>query len=307
MMEVDSMVVGAWLAATLRASTPLLLVLLGETITQRTGVINLGVEGQMLAGAAAGFAAASLTGDPWIGLLTGSLAGLLLSSVHAGLCLGTGANQIGSGIAVWLLGLGLSSYYGRSIVGADVEGFPPPLAEAATGSPLLDQLLSQLTIATVIALLLVPAFGLWLFRSRQGRHWRAVGESLETAKALGIRPWTVQLQAILLGGFMSGLGGAVLTVDYTQTWAQEITKGRGLVAVALVIAARWNPWLALPAALIFGGTEAAVLRLQAAGVDLSPHLLGTAPYLICLLVVWAGYLSVRGGGGMPALLKAIFR
>ncbi len=307
MMEIDGLVIGAWLAATLRASTPLLLVLLGETITQRTGVINLGVEGQMLAGAAAGFAAASLTGDPWIGLLTGSLAGLLLSSVHAGLCLGTGANQIGSGIAVWLLGLGLSSYYGRAIVGADVEGFAPLLAEAATGSPLLDQLLSQLTIATVIALLLVPAFGIWLCRSRQGRHWRAVGESLETARALGIRPWTVQLQAILLGGFMSGLGGAVLTVDYTQTWAQEITKGRGLVAVALVIAARWNPWLTLPTALIFGGTEAAVLRLQAAGVDLSPHLLGVVPYFICLLVVWAGYLSVRGGGGMPSSLKAIFR
>lgn len=307
MIELDGLAIGAWLAATLRASTPLLLVLLGETMTQRTGVINLGVEGQMLAGAAAGFAAASVTGDPWLGLLAGSLSGVLLSSVHAGLCLGTGANPIGSGIAVWLLGLGLTSYYGRAIVGADVEGLAPLLAGAETGSILLDQLLGQLTIATVIALLLVPAFGLWLFRSRRGRQWRAVGESLETARALGIRPWSVQLQAILLGGFMSGLGGAVLTVDYTQTWAQEITKGRGLVAVALVIAARWNPWLALPAALIFGGTEAAVLRLQAAGVDLSPHLLATAPYLCCILVVWIGYLTLRGSGGMPASLAGIFR
>jgi ABC-type uncharacterized transport system permease subunit len=297
---------GAWIAASLRAATPLLFVLLGETLTQRTAIINLGVEGQMLLGACAGFAAASLFGDPWLALLIGGLAGLTLSLMHAGLCLGTHANQIGSGIAVWMLGLGVSSYFGRLYVGAEVSGFGPLGAVLATGSPFLDQMLAQLTITTVIALLLVPLLGFWLYRSRVGLQWRAVGESFEAARALGLSPKLIQLQAILAGGFLSGIGGAVLSVDYTETWAQDITKGRGLVAVALVIAARWNPLLALPVALLFGGSEAAVLRLQAQGIEISSYVLATTPYLICILVVWIGYVRLRGSGGMPAELARIF-
>ncbi len=298
--------IGAWIAATLRAATPLLFALLGETVVQRTAIINLGVEGQMLAGACAGFAVASVTGDPWLALAAGGGTGLLLSLVHAGLVLGAGANQIGSGIAVWMLGLGLSSFYGRDYVGGEVTGFGPLAADADTGLPLLDQLLSQLTLATVMALALVPAIGFWLYRSRVGLRWRAVGESFEAARAMGIRPWLVQLQAIAFGGFLAGVGGAVLSVDYTGTWAQEITKGRGLVAVALVIAARWNPFLALPVALLFGGSEAAVLRLQAQGVDISSYLLAATPYVICILVVWASYVRIRDTGGMPAELSRVF-
>lgn len=300
-------IAGAWTAATLRATTPLLFALLGETLVQRTAIINLGVEGQMLVGAFAGFAAASVFGDPWIALLVGGMAGLLLSSVHAGLCLGAGANQIGSGIAIWLLGLGISSFYGRPFVGAEIVGFGPLVANPATGFRFVDQLLSQLTITTVIALALVPFIGVWLFRSRFGLNWRAVGESIDTAQALGLRPWLIQLQAILVGGFLAGIGGAVLSVDYTETWAQEITKGRGLVAVALVIAARWNPFLALPVALLFGGSEAAVLRFQAQGVEISSYLLAATPYVICILLMWIGYLRVRGNGYMPAELSRIFR
>ena len=301
-----SAIIGAWTAATLRAATPLLFALLGETVVQRTAIINLGVEGQMLVGACAGFAVASVTGDPWLALLAGGGTGLLLSLVHAGLCLGAGANQIGSGIAVWMLGLGLSSYYGRDYVGGEVTGFGPLAANTDTGLPFLDQLLSQLTLTTVMALALVPAIGLWLYRSRAGLRWRAVGESFDAARAMGIRPWLIQLQAIAFGGFLAGVGGAVLSVDYTGTWAQEITKGRGLVAVALVIAARWNPFLALPVALLFGGSEAAVLRLQAQGVDVSSYLLAATPYVICILVVWASYLRIRDSGGIPAELSRVF-
>jgi simple sugar transport system permease protein len=297
---------GAWAAASLRATAPLLFVLLGETLAQRTAIINLGVEGEMLVGACAGFAAASAFGDPWLALLVGGVTGLLLSLVHAGLCLAAGANQIGSGIAVWMLGLGLSSFYGREFVGAEVEGFGPLIAAPASGVPALDQLLAQLTLTSLIAVALVPALGIWLFRSRSGLRWRAVGESFETAHALGLKPWLFQLKATLLGGFLAGVGGAVLSVDYTGTWAQEITKGRGLVAVALVIAARWNPFLALPVALLFGGSEAAVLRLQAQGIEVSSYLLATTPYLICILVVWIAYIRVRGSGGMPAELARIF-
>jgi ABC-type uncharacterized transport system permease subunit len=155
-------------------------------------------------------------------------------------------------------------------------------------------------------MLLVPLVGWWLYRTRPGLVWRAVGESVENAHALGIRPRLVQLLGILAGGLFSGVGGAVLSVDYTQTWANEITKGRGLVAVGLVIVARWNPFLVLPTALFFGFCEAAVLRLQAAGLEFSSYLLACLPYAACLAVLTVVHLSARHASYMPAGLKGVF-
>lgn len=281
----------AWAAATVRSATPLLLALLGETLTQRAGIINLGVEGQMLVGAVVGFGVAATFGDPVSALAAGSVAGLLLSLVHALLCLGCRANQIGSGIAVWMLGLGISSYYGRPFIGGRVTTFAPVFGV----SPMIWG-----------AILLVPLVGWWLYRTRPGLVWRAVGESVENAHALGVRPTLVQLRAILVGGLLSGLGGAVLSVDYTQTWANEITKGRGLVAVGLVIVARWNPFLVLPTALFFGLCEASVLRLQAAGLAVSSYLLACLPYAACLAVLTLAQLTARHGSDMPAGLKGVF-
>ena len=284
-------VVLGWAAATLRSGTPLLLVLVGETLTQRGGIINLGVEGQMLVGAVVGFAVAATVKTALLALAAGAAAGLVLSLVHAALCLGFRANQIGSGIAVWMLGLGISSYYGRPFIGGKVT----PFATLLGVSPVI-----------WAAMLLVPVAGWWLYRTRPGLVWRAVGESVENAHALGISPRLVQLEAILAGGLLSGLAGAVLTVDYTQTWANEITKGRGLVAVGLVIVARWNPFLTLPTALFFGFCEAAVLRLQAAGVEVSSYLLACLPYAACLVVLIAVHLSARHASYMPAGLKGVF-
>jgi len=281
----------AWAAATLRSATPLLLALLGETLTQRAGIINLGVEGQMLAGAVVGFGVAATFGQPLPALVAGGVAGLVLSLVHAVLCLGVRANQIGSGIAVWMLGLGISSYYGRAFIGGRVTTFGPLLGM----SPVI-----------WAAILLVPVVGWWLYRTRPGLVWRAVGESVDNAHALGVRPRLVQLQAILVGGLLSGLGGAVLSVDYTQTWANEITKGRGLVAVGLVIVTRWNPFLVLPTALFFGLCEAAVLRLQAVGLAVSSYLLACLPYAACLAVLTIVQLSARYGRDMPEGLKDVF-
>lgn len=287
----DEAVLLAWGAATLRAATPLLLVLLGETLTQRTGIVNLGVEGQMLMGAVVGFAVAATYGNPATALAAGACAGLALSLVHAGLCLGAGANQLGSGIAVWILGLGLSSYFGRPYIGGKVETFGPVLGM----SPVI-----------WLSMLLAPIVGLWLYRTRTGLVWRAVGESVEHAVALGVRPRIVQLHAILAGGLCSGLAGAVLSVDYTQTWANEITKGRGLVAVGLVIVARWNPFLVLPTALFFGLCEAAVLRLQAMGLEVSSYLLACLPYAMCLLILIITHLAVNKASRMPESLKNVF-
>jgi general nucleoside transport system permease protein len=306
MAEDNLLIAGSWAAAMLRSSTPLMMVTLGETLTQRVGIVNLGIEGQMLCGACTGFAVAAQTGSPMLGLAAGALAGVLLSLVHAALCLGCEANQIGSGIAVWTLGLGLTSYFGRAAVGGQVSGLAPMAGTDFTSLPFLGPILTQLTPIAPLAIGIVLISGLWLYRTRTGLAWRIVGESFQTACALGLRPMLVQAQGILLGGLLSGFAGAILSVDYTQTWANEMTKGRGFVAVGLVIVARWNPLLVLPVVLLFGLSEAATLRLQATGLTLSPYLIACLPYAVCLLCVIV--VSLREGriGGMPAELVSVF-
>jgi general nucleoside transport system permease protein len=299
-------VAGSWVAAMLRSSTPLMMVTLGETLTQRVGIVNLGIEGQMLCGACVGFAVAAHSGSPTLGLAAGAAAGLLLSFVHTALCLGCDANQIGSGIAVFTLGLGITSYFGRTVVGGKVAGLAPLAGSEFAGTPFAGPILSQLTPVAPLAIVIVLIVGLWLYRTRTGLSWRIVGESFQTARALGIRPMRVQALGVLVGGLLSGFAGAILSVDYTQTWANEMTKGRGFVAVGLVIVARWNPFLVLPVVLLFGLSEAATLRLQATGLTLSPYLISCLPYVVCLLCVIV--VSLREGriGGMPAELSAVF-
>jgi ABC-type uncharacterized transport system permease subunit len=292
--SLDALLTGLPISA-VRSSTPLLLVLLGECLTQRAGRINLGVEGQMLVGAATGYGCVAITGQPWAGLAAGALAGGLLSLVFAWLTLPAKANQFASGLAVWMLGFGLSAYAGSSLVGLRIESFTP----TAMG----------LTPTIVMALLLVPVTALWLFRTRSGLRWRAVGESEASALAAGLVPWRTVFAGIVVGGLFSGLGGAALSVDYTRTWAEGMTAGRGLVAVGLVIVARWNPWLALPAALLFGVAEALSLRLQAANSAIPAHLLHMLPYLASLAVFTVTCWRLRSrpeGQAAPAALQAVF-
>jgi ABC-type uncharacterized transport system permease subunit len=305
--DADFLAAGSWIAAALRSSTPLLTVMLGETLTQRSGVINLGVEGEMLMGACVGFAVAATTGSPLLGLFAGAVAGALLSIVHSGLVLCANANQIGSGLAVWMIGLGLTSYFGRSFVGGEVSPSLPLGAHVPHAPAFVRAVLDQITWTAPAALLLAVFAGIWLYRTRTGLSWRTVGESAEIAKALGIHPPWVRFQAITVGGFFAGLGGAILSVDYTQTWAQDITKGKGLVAVGLVIVARWNPLLVIPTALLFGLSETSVLKLQAGGVAISPSLLATIPYLFAIVVVVLAQSQGRRRDAMPADLVAIFR
>lgn len=305
-LGVDSLeiVFSGFLISALRSATPLLMVLLGECLTQRTGVINLGVEGQMLVGAMVGYGAAASASNPWLGLFAGAAAGVLLSSVHALLVVGAKANVFASGLAVWMLGLGLSAYYGTALVGQKIEGFQSIDAGSLAQWPVIGSVISGMTPTIVIAFLLVPAIALWLFRTRTGLKWRAVGEAPDAVRAAGFSPATIQVQAVLVGGLLSGLGGAALAVDYTRTWAEGMSAGRGLVAVGLVIVARWNPWFTPLAALLFGGAEALSLRLQAADAQISAHLLHTLPYIVSLSVLTLTYLRTRESGG-PAGLKAV--
>jgi general nucleoside transport system permease protein len=295
---------GGFIVSALRSSTPLLWVLLGEILTQRVAVINLGVEGQMLSGALAGFAATLATGNPWMGLLAGIAAGATLSSAHALLCVGLKANPFASGLAVWMIGFGLTAFYGIPFVGQKINGFGS--SAALERIPVIGAFASQITPTVALALLASPLLGWWLYRTRTGLAWRAVGESLDSAKSLGIRASRVQFLGTLAGGAFSGMGGAALSVDYTRNWVEGMTAGRGLVAVGLVIVARWNPYLAVPAALLFGGAEALTLRMQTSGVPISSHLLHTLPYLASLAVLVLSYGKANKEGGTPAGLGAVF-
>lgn len=300
MTNVDAVEAGLAVAA-LRAATPLLWALLGETLDQRAGIVNLGLEGQMLVGAATAFGVTASSESAWLGLLAGAVAGAALSALHALLCLGFRANQFVSGISVWMLGFGASSYLGQKLVGQSITGFSE-LSATALGRAV--PFVAALTPPTLLALALTLATGVFLYRTRPGLAVRAVGESRACAAAAGIRVNLVQTLSVLAGGLFSGAGGAVLSIDYAQTWAEGMTQGRGLVAVGLVIVARWNPYLALPTALVFGGAETLVLRLQSAGSEASAHLLHMLPYGAALIVLVASCLT-RAAGAAPAELRTV--
>lgn len=306
-MDADFLaVLATWTVATLRSATPLIFATLGETLVQRVGLINLGTEGEMLAGACAGFAVCAATGNPVLGLAAGAMTGALLSLVYSGLVLGARANQIGAGLAVWMLALGVTSYAGRVLVGGQVAPLANLGGPATDGLPFLGPMLSQMTAAVPLAIGAVFLAAWWLDSTRPGLRWKAVGESAEIAAQNGVHPLRVRLTAVTAGGFLAGLGGAILSVDYTQTWAQDMTKGRGLVAVGLVIVARWKPALVLPVCIVFGLSEVATLRVQSAGLEVSPHLLGATPYAVVLVILIASHLFARRASAMPADLKAVF-
>jgi general nucleoside transport system permease protein len=290
------------LPAAFRSATPLLWALLGETLTQRAGIVNLGTEGQMLVGAASAFAVTAHSGNPWLGLAAGAAAGLLLSLGHAVLCLRFRANQFASGIAIWMIGFGVSSLLGAALVGQSISGFTS-LADTGLGRAL--PFLGWLTPTIALSWLVTILCGVFVFRTRPGLALRAVGESGRASAVAGVRVALVRSVAIGVGGLLSGVGGAALSIDYAQTWAEGMSKGRGLVAVGLVIVARYNPWLALPAALLFGGAEALVLRLQSAGSDASAHLLHMLPYLVSLAVLIVTCLGSGARAAAPRELRAV--
>jgi ABC-type uncharacterized transport system permease subunit len=281
-----ALVVGV-VASSILSGTSLLYATLGELVGERAGIVNLGLEGIMLIGAATGFAVTVLTGDPYLGLIAAALAGAAVNLIFAYLVIERRANQLATGLCLMFFGLGLSALIGRPFVGALIGGLPrlhvPGFADNALVARLLDY--------DLLVYLAAPTAGLiwWLlFRTRWGLVLRAIGENPASVYAAGYRPATAQYHALALAGLLGGIGGAHLSIALTLTWAEGMTGGRGFIAIALVIFARWNPLLAIAGALLFGGAEALQLQLQAAGADVSPFLMNMVPYLLTLvvLVVW---------------------
>jgi general nucleoside transport system permease protein len=279
----------AALLGAILSGTSLLYATLGELVGQRAGIVNLGLEGIMLIGAAVGFAATSLAGDPYLGIAAAALAGLMGNMLFGYIVITRRANQLAAGLTLLFLGFGASALIGRPFIGAIITGLPRFGAFDAL-----------VWLAVPTALLLY-----WLlFRTRWGLAVRAVGEDPAAVFATGRRPELLQYQALAVAGLLGGIGGAHLSVAMTLSWDEGMTAGRGFIAIALVIFAKWNPLWAVVGALTFGGAEALQLSLQAGGADVSPFLMNMIPYLLTLVVLVFWGLKRRSAA--PAALGRTF-
>ena len=258
---------------------------LGEVVGQRAGIVNLGIEGVMLVGAATSFAVTALTGSAVLGLLAGAASGIGFNLILGLLVVTRRTNQLARGLALWFLGTGASTMIGLSYTGTHIDG----LGEVRLpGSGLLPASWARVIDQDILVYLALPAAlaVTWLlWRTRWGLHLRAVGEDRMAAFAAGLNPALLQYQALALAGALYGLGGAQLALAYTKTWQEGMTAGRGFVAVVIVIFALWRPLRTIAGALLFGGAVALGLQLQVQGLPVSSFLLDMLPYVLTLFVV----------------------
>jgi general nucleoside transport system permease protein len=291
------------LLSALRSSTPMAFAICSEIMAERAGIVNIGIEGQMLVGAAAGFGVTVVSGNPWVGLLAGAVAGAALSSLHGILCLVCRANQTVSGIAVMAIGVGCSSYFGTPYVGRRISGFAPMSFPRLPAG--LAGFLGSISPTMVLGIATPLVMCAFLYMTRWGLRWRAVGESPTAARVLGINPALYKWAAILVCGLLVGVGGAALSVDYAKGWSDGMTSGRGLVALGLVALTRWNPLLTTPVAMIFGAAESLSLSVQSHGIGVSPYLLSLFPYLTPLVVLALHAKFAKRRSQMPASLANV--
>ena len=289
------------------ASTPILLASIGELVVEKSGVLNLGVEGMMITGAICGFAAAVLTGSPMIGFLCAALGGATISLVFAVLTQYFLSNQVATGLALTLFGLGLSAMLGQSYV-----GIKPPTTykldlPLISDVPILGPILFSHDFTVYAALALV--LGVWWFLkyTRRGLILRAVGESHDAAHALGYKVVRVRVLAIMFGGACAGLGGAALSLVRVPQWTEGMTAGSGWIALAIVVFASWKPERILLGAYLFGGVAVLQLNLQAAGVSIPVEYLSMSPYLITIIVlVVMSANRAKSALNAPAALGRVF-
>jgi general nucleoside transport system permease protein len=270
---------------TLAAGTPLVFAALGELIVEKSGVLNLGVEGMMLVGAIAAFIVAARTQSPWLGVGAGACAAAALSLVFAVLALTLRANQVATGLALSLFGIGLSAFVGRPYMSVVIEGIKPLVLPGLTDWPIVGTLLFGQNPLVYVAIALFGAVHLILYRTRAGLILRAVGEAPHAAHAIGYPVIAIRYLAVLFGGACAGLAGAYLAVAYTPSWVEGMTAGRGWIALALVVFATWKPWRVMVGAYLFGSVTLAQFQAQAAGIAVPSQLLAMLPYLATIVVL----------------------
>jgi ABC-type uncharacterized transport system permease subunit len=272
---------------TLAAGTPLVFAALGELIVEKSGVLNLGVEGMMLVGAIASFIVAAKTGAPWLGLCAGALAAAALSLIFAVIALTLRANQVATGLALSLFGIGLSAFVGRPYMSVVIAGIKPFSVPGITDLPVVGKVFFGHNPLVYVSIVLFIAVHAFLYRTRAGLVLRAVGEAPQSARAIGYPVMAIRYAAVLFGGACAGIGGAFLAVAYTPSWVEGMTAGRGWIALALVVFATWKPWRVMLGAYLFGSVTLAQFQAQAAGIELPSQLLATLPYLATIIVLAA--------------------
>jgi ABC-type uncharacterized transport system permease subunit len=278
------------LSSAIFSGTSLLYTSLGEVIDERAGIVNLGLEGVLLVSAASGFAVTVRTGNPYLGVLMAVIAGGLMNLLFGFLVITRKANQLASGLAIMFFGFGLSAIIGNPYVGRSIHALP---RFNLPGLSALPQLYTSLFKFDLLIYLVLPmALLVWwlLFRTRWGLGIRAVGENADTAFASGRDPRRIRYQALFIGGMLAGLGAAHISIAYAMNWTEYMTGGRGFIAVALVIFSRWHPLRAIAGALLFSASVALQLVLQNSGINISPFLLDSVPYVLTILVLiaWGG-------------------
>jgi simple sugar transport system permease protein len=292
------------LAASVAAAVPIALAALGELLSERAGVLNLGVEGMMLIGAVSAFQAGDATGNLWLALLAGSVAGMMFSVIHAFLTITLRANQIVSGLALVIFGIGLSTFVGKSIEGipldTDFEDIRwGPLADI----PIIGPVLFDQDPIVYLTIFLAFAIGFYLNRTKTGLAVRAVGESPGTADSMGVPVGAYRYAHVLAGGFFAGMAGAYLVLALVPSWSQAgTTAGTGWIAIALVVFASWRPVVVLAGAFLFGFARRANFWLQGEGVDIPAEFLAMLPYVLTILVLVIWGIRASGRSGAPAAL-----
>lgn len=298
----------AIVAGTLRGSVPFLFVSLGECLTEKSGKINLGLEGTLLMGAMSAYAISYLTADivgpglsPWLGVLAAGVAGMGLGAIHGWLSQQRRVNDVAVGIAMIIFGSGLAFFLGKPFIqpqapqlmtiGLGGWSSLPPVQSALQVSPLF-----------ILGVAIAPLIS-WFFKAtRWGLYVRAVGDSPDAARAMGISVFRVRMASIVVGSFLAGIGGASLSLYYPGVWTERISSGQGLMAVALVIFARWQPWQCLWASLLFGGSQALGPAFQSVGIDTYYYLFNAAPYILTLLIMIVTCSPKRTLVGSPGAL-----
>jgi simple sugar transport system permease protein len=292
----------AVLGGAIGAGTPFLFVSLGECLTEKSGRINLGLEGTLVMGAMSGYGISYLTGRPWLGVLVAGIAGMTLGALHAAVCSRPRVNDVAVGIALMLFGLGLAFYLGKPFIHPKAPQLPSIELGWWSASPQIRAAL-DVNVLFIVGVVLAPAL-LWaLNNTRWGLAIRAVGDNADASRAMGYPVNRVRLLSTAAGGFLAGVGGSFLSLYYPGSWNEALSSGQGLMAVALVIFARWDPVLCLFAALLFGGTGALGPALQSVGITWGYYLFNAAPYVLTLAIMIATSSTQRTLKGAPGELS----
>ena len=296
----------AIILAVLAASTPLLIAASGELVVERAGVLNLGVEGMMIVGAACGFGGAWWTGSIFLGALAGIFAGVVLSLVFAVMTLGLAVNQVATGLALTILGIGVSGLIGAGFVGERIASAPKLLIPGLTETPFIGRILFGQDGFVYVSILLIVGISYFLYRTRAGLILRSVGDNHASSHALGYPVLRIRLFAVMFGGACAGLAGAYLPLAYTPFFIPGMTAGRGWIALALVVFASWRPARLVVGEYLFGAVSILQLHAQGWGVGIPSQLMSALPYLATVIVLVLISRARTGGSVGPAALGTVF-